>query len=87
MTYSVRLSPHATRAYKKLDPSIQPHIQAAIDALAAHPLAGPKVKRLHGRLREYYRYRVDDFRIVYAVAKAERIVYVDYIQHRRNVYR
>ena len=87
MTYSVRLSPHAVREYKKLDPSIRPSIQAGIDALQRSPLAGPKIKRLKGRLQAHHRYRVGDYRIVYTVAQHEPVVYVDYIQHRKDVYR
>lgn len=87
MTYKVELSPRAAKAYKKLDPSIKPHIQAAIDALEKSPLAGAPIKRLKGRLRQYHRYRVGDYRILYFVETRERIVFVDYIQHRKEVYR
>ena len=87
MTYKVQLSPHALRQYKKLDPPIQTDIQAGLDALQSHPLTGSNVKRLKGRLREYYRSRIGDYRLVYTVTQRERIVYVDYIQHRKDVYR
>ena len=87
MTYKVRLSPHAVRDYKKLDVSIKSHIKAALDALEHNPFRGSQIKRLKGRLHEYYRYRVSDYRIVYAVVKKECVVYVDHIQHRRDVYR
>ncbi|MDP3703967.1 MAG: type II toxin-antitoxin system RelE/ParE family toxin [Candidatus Omnitrophota bacterium] len=87
MTYKVLLSPHAARDYKKLDPAIRPAIQTAIGSLQHHPLTGPKIKPLKGRLREYYRYRVGDYRIVYAVSLTERVVSIDYIQHRKDIYR
>ena len=87
MTYSVRLSPHAARDYKKLDLAMRPAIQTAIDSLQHQPLTGPKIKRLKGRLREYYRYRAGDYRIVYAVSLRERVVSIDYIQHRKDIYR
>ena len=75
------------RAYKKLNSSIKPRLQAAIDALRTHPLSGPQVKQLKGQLRDYYRYRAGDYRIVYTVAQQARIVSIDYIQHRNDVYR
>jgi len=87
VTYSLKLSPHAARAYTKLDPSVKPRLQAALDTLQREPLSGPQIKRLQGKLREYLRYRVGDFRIIYTVARQERTVYVDYIQHRKDVYR
>lgn len=87
MTYRVQLSPHAIREYKKLDPSIKPQVQAGIDALKKSPLVGPKAKRLKGHLHGYCRYRVGDYRIVYFVDQKERAVLIDYIQHRKDVYR
>ena len=87
MTYSVRLSPHAVRQYQKLDPSVKSRIPAGLDSLHNNPLAGPHITRLKGRLHGYIRYRVGAYRIVYVVVPAERAVYVDYIQHRKDVYR
>ena len=87
MICKVRLSPHAVNEYKKLPSDIKPEIQEGLDSLAKSPFAGPKVKRLKGRLREYFRYRVQDYRIVYTVDQKAAIVYVDYIQHRREIYR
>lgn len=87
MTYKVQLSPHALRQYKKLDPSVKLQLQAGLDALQTHPLVGAHIKRLKGRLRDYCRYRAGDYRLVYTVDQQERIVYVDYVQHRKDVYR
>ncbi len=52
-----------------------------------NPLSGPKIKRLRGQLRDYQRYRAGDYRIVYTVDRRNHAVYVDYIQHRKDVYR
>lgn len=87
MTYKVQLSSHAVREYKKVDSSVKPQLQSGLDALQHNPLSGPKIKRLKGRLHEYYRYRVGDYRIVYVVDQRARVVHVDYIQHRKDVYR
>ena len=86
MTCSVKLSPHAARSYQKLDPSIRPRVQAAIDALQHHLPTG-QIKRLKGRLHDYYRLRVGDYRVLYTVNRSEHLVWVDYIQHRKDVYR
>ena len=87
MTYSVKLSPPAAKAYKKLDPSVKPRLLAALDALQRQPMAGPQITRLKGRLREHLRCRASDYRIVYPVVQHERTVYVEYLQHRKDVYR
>ncbi len=87
MSYKVKLSRHAAKTYEKLDPSIRPVLRDALDALQHKPLAGPKIKRLKGRLRQHLRYRAGDYRIIYTVLAKELIVYVDYLQHRKDVYR
>ena len=87
MAYKVQLSPHAARQYKKLDPPIKSSVQSGIDVLTHAPLTGSNIKRLKGRLHDYYRYRVGDYRIAYTVSHPDRVVYVDYIQHRKDVYR
>lgn len=87
MTYRVQLSSHAVREYKKVDPSVKPQIQGGLDVLQHNPLSGSKIKRLKGRLQEYYRYRAGDYRIVYVVDQRAYVVHVDYIQHRKDVYR
>ncbi len=87
MTYRVQFSPHAIREYRALDPSIKPRIAAGIEALQQHPLSGSKIKRLAGRLKGYARYRTGEYRIVYVVDTQARAVRVDYIQHRKDVYR
>ena len=66
---------------------MKPRIRAGLDALRTHPTDGTAIKRLKGHLREYFRYRVGDYRLVYTVEQKSRVVYVDYIQHRKDVYR
>ena len=87
MTYKVILSPHAAKDYRKLPPDVLPQVRGALDALQHEPIAGAKIKQLKGRLRAYHRYRVGDYRVVYVADSAQHIVYVDYVQHRRDVYR
>lgn len=86
VTYRIQLSPHALKEYRKLDPSLRLPLQAAMDALQENPVSGAKIKRLKGRLHDYYRCRVGDYRILYVVDRTERLVRVDYIQHRKDVY-
>ena len=87
MTYSVKLSPPAAKAYQKLDPAFKSRVHAALETLHNHPLDGPQITRLKGRLRAYFRYRVGDSRILYTVSPSDRLVHVDYLQHRKDVYR
>lgn len=82
--YEVRLHSQAARTFQRLQRSMRDRIAAAIDALSDDPRpAGPT--KLAGR--DDYRVRVGDYRIVYAVDDAERLVLIGRIAHRREVYR
>ncbi|MBI4353362.1 MAG: type II toxin-antitoxin system RelE/ParE family toxin [Candidatus Omnitrophica bacterium] len=85
--YKVALSSHALREYGKLESSLKVLVQEACQALERSPLNGPKIKRLAGRLHGYFRYRVGDYRVIYAVDIKERVVYVDYVKPRKEDYR
>jgi mRNA interferase RelE/StbE len=82
--YQIRLHPQAARAFQRLQKPIRNRIAAAIDALADDPRPTGTTK-LAGR--DDYRVRVGDYRIVYAVDDAERLVLIGRIAHRREVYR
>ena len=82
--YDVRLLPAAAREYRRLQGPLRDRIRSASDALALDPRR-PSVMKLAGR--DDYQIRVGDYRIVYAVDDAERLVIVARIAHRREVYR
>ena len=82
--YEVRLHPEAVRAFRRLRGSVRDRIEAAIDGLATDPRPRGAAK-LAGR--DDFRIRVGDYRIVYAVDDAVRLVLVARIAHRREVYR
>ena len=82
--YEVRLHPEAARAFRRLRGTVRDRIENAIDGLATDPRPRGAAK-LAGR--DDFRIRVGDYRIVYAVDDAERLVLVARIAHRREVYR
>jgi mRNA interferase RelE/StbE len=59
-------------------------VRVAVDGLASNPRP-VRVVKLAGRAD--YRVRVGDYRVVYAVDDAERLVIVARIGYRREVYR
>lgn len=75
--YEIRLHPEAVRGFRRLHGVTRDRIETAIDGLAAEPRPRGATKRI----------RVSDYRIVYAVDDAERLVLVARIAHRREVYR
>jgi len=82
--YEVRLHPAAAREYRRLQGSLRDRVRIAIDALGSNPRPVGAVK-VAGR--DDCRVRLGDYRVVYAVDDAERLVIVARIAHRREVYR
>ncbi len=84
-TYRIELRPAARRTLAGLAREAQERIRHAIDALAATPRP-PSTVKMHGS-DGYYRLRVGDYRVVYAIEDAVLLVLVVRIGHRREVYR
>ena len=82
--YDLRVHLTAAREYRRLQGPLRERVGRAIDALGSDPRPAGTV-RLGGR--DDYRIRVGDYRVVYAVDDAERLVIVARIAHRREVYR
>lgn len=86
MTYEVEVEHKAARALIRIargDHQAAARIKAAIDGLAEEPRPSGTVK-LTGA--DAYRIRVGDYRVVYVVEDAVRVVVVVRIAHRREVY-
>lgn len=69
---------------KKLPMSIHSKVIKALDVIKNNPLSGEK---LHGELKNYYKYRVGDYRIVYKFDSKASTVIVVKVEHRQGVYR
>lgn len=80
----MRLAPQAVRDLTRIPPTLRSRLSARIDRLATAPRS-PGAEKLTGTHR--YRARVGDYRIIYEIDDAARVVSVDRIGHRRDVYR
>lgn len=80
----VRLTRRAERDLKRLSQELQDRVKAAIRVLAEEPLRG---EQLLGKFRGLRRYRVGEFRIVYALDKQAKAIEIITLGHRREVYR
>jgi mRNA interferase RelE/StbE len=83
--YRVLLERSAERDLSRLTPEIQDRIIPAIQSLAANPRP-PGCRKLAGG-KDDWRIRVGDYRVVYEIADTIRIVRVNRVRHRREVYR
>lgn len=83
--YSIEFETSAVKVLRRIQRSWQVRISTAIKALAADP-------RPHGCTKlsghaDAYRIRVGDYRVVYTINDAIRIIRIEKIGHRREVYR
>ncbi len=90
MSYEIRLHPSAVKFLDELDERVKNHIKATLRQLENDPLRSrPRVdiKRLKGTKsrQNFFRLRVGDYRVVYAVD--EKVVWVTEIFHRGKGYR
>jgi mRNA interferase RelE/StbE len=87
MAYAVEVAPAAAKALKRLDVRLQARIRAKVRALAADPY-GPnqQAKRLTGPMKDLFRLRVGDWRVLYRVEEDRTAVYVIDIGPRGGIY-
>jgi mRNA interferase RelE/StbE len=83
--YRVLLERSAERDLRRLTPPVHDRVIAALQALAGNPRP-PSCRKLTGSERDW-RVRVGDYRVVYEIEDAIRVVRVHRIRHRREVYR
>jgi len=84
VTYRIELETRGRREYRDLPDRIRDLIADAIDDLQADPRP-PGCRKLVGE--NGYRVRTGDYRILYAIDDASRLVRIYRIGHRSKVYR
>lgn len=85
--YKLEFYKQAARYYKKLDAKTQKRIITAVDEIVKNPFEGPHIKKLKGRLEGKYRYNIGSLRSVYYVDLDNKIIYVEAIGSRGDVYK
>jgi mRNA interferase RelE/StbE len=83
--YAIEFLPLATRQFTALSKNVQVSIGQRIDALQREPRPHGTVL-LKGELR-LWRLRSGDYRIIYQIDDAARVVVIVKIGHRREIYR
>ena len=74
----------ANKEASKLPIHIQDKIDRAFMTIKENPISG---ERLHGELKDYYKFRVGDYRIVYRFNAKESTVEIVKIEHRQGAYK
>jgi len=83
MTYTVLLSHHAEKFYKKLNKNLKDRVKEALIKLQNEPHLG---KTLHGDLKGNYSIRIEKIRIIYSISEKNKTVYTIAIGPRKTVY-
>ena len=83
--YEVVVERSAEKDLKRLSSEVRPRVASALRSLAANPRP-PASRKLAGTKHDW-RMRVGDYRIIYEIADVIRVVRVQRIRHRREVYR
>lgn len=83
--YKILLERSAERDLTRLAREVHDRIIEAIQSLARNPRP-PGCRKLVGAGNDW-RIRVGDYRVIYEIADAVRIVRINRVRHRREVYR
>ncbi|EDP74513.1 type II toxin-antitoxin system RelE/ParE family toxin [Hydrogenivirga sp. 128-5-R1-1] len=88
MSWTIKLSSTAEKKFKRLDRKTGARINGSLRALsnAENPILHRNVKPLVGELKGFYRLRVGDFRVIFALLEDERIIAVVNIASRGSAY-
>lgn len=86
MSYQVVWEQDAVDALGKLDANIIPRILFRINWLALH-IDSIKLKALTGTLKGYFKLRIGHYRVVYSINRKEKEIIIEYLGHRRDIYK
>ncbi len=85
MGYHIKIEPSFKRELKKLSRQIQKKIIDRLDEMQGNPRPA-NVEKLSQDFR-FWRMRIDDYRMIYAINDSEKIVIACRVRHRRDAYR
>jgi mRNA interferase RelE/StbE len=85
MVYSVEIRPEARDALRRLNKPAAQRILDKIKWLAKNYDTVPH-EALTGEFRGLFKLRIGDYRVIYSVDSAGRLVIVHLIGHRRSIY-
>lgn len=85
--YKIELSRKAAKFYQNADSITVKRLNFAFSKLSENPFSHYNIKRLSAELDGSLRLRVGSMRIVYSVDEISKIVYIEVIGFRGNVYK
>lgn len=86
--YKIIISKSFKKDFNKLDANIQNKIKTWINENLINTVEPRKHgKQLKGNLQKYWRYRIEDYRLLVIIEDKTIILYLMYIKHRKAIYK
>jgi len=83
--YSIVFKPSVQKDFRALPASVIARLMKKIEALKSNPHPHQSIKLVSAE--RLYRLRVGDYRIVYGVDDKTKRIIIQYVRHRRGIYR
>jgi mRNA interferase RelE/StbE len=84
--YAVSFRRSAEKDLQKLDDVLQDRVIQAVEGLADNPRPIGS-RKLQVRRDDIFRIRIGDYRVIYALDDAAKLITIERVRHRREVYR
>ena len=85
--YRIELSRKAAKFYQKADNVSLKRLNLAFSKLSEDPFRHFNIKKLSGELEGSFRLRLGNMRIIYSVDDNKKVVYIEVIGFRGDVYK
>jgi len=85
--YRIEFARKAAKFYKRVDAVTVRRLNSIFRKLEENPFSLPNTKQLQAELSGSYRIRMGNIRIIYSVNKTDKIVYIEVIGFRGDVYK
>jgi len=85
--YRIEFAKKAAKFYKRTDAVSARRLNHILKRLEDNPFNLPNIKHLQAELAGSYRIRIGNIRIIYSVDDAHKIVYIEVIGFRGDVYK
>ena len=85
MNYRIEWEQDAVDALEKLDEAVVQRILLRISWLPTN-LDNVKPQVLTASLSSYFKLRVGDYRVIYSIVRENRLLVIEDVGHRRNIY-
>lgn len=86
MSYQVEVLPKAAESIRQLDPPVSYRILIRLKWLSVN-MDGTQHRPLAAKFKGMYKLRVGDYRILYSVDHARKLLLVHRVGHRRDIYK